>query len=325
MSAAARHLDITALPGPKEERWKYTPIARAVPAGLTPAYKDDVQAVIIHKGRGESAGKPVDILWKSQSGAQLQPRLEITLEEGAEATVIERHAPESGAYWKNMVTVIKLGPNARLNHIRIQDDGLEAIQTNMVDISLERDAVYDGFSLNMGGKLTRHEIHAVLNGPNAEVSFNGLNLFGGGQHGYTTILIEHKAPHCRSNQFYRTLLNDTARGVFQGKIHVHRIAQKTDGYQLANTILLSDGAEMDTKPELEIYADDVKCSHGTTCGQLDEAPLFYLRTRGLSEAEARLLLVQAFVDEVVDKIADDDIRAGIQEKALSWLHTALGK
>ncbi len=130
-------------------------------------------------------------------------------------------------------------------------------------------------------------------------------------------------PHGRSNQFYRTLLDGNSRGVFQGKVHVHKPAQKTDGYQLSNAILLSDSAEMDTKPELEIYADDVKCSHGATTGQLDEEPMFYLRSRGLQEKEARLLLVQAFVDEVVDKIVDDDIREQVRGKAQSWLDSVL--
>ena len=150
-----------------------------------------------------------------------------------------------------------------------------------------------------------------------------INLLSGMQHGDTTILIEHTAPHCRSNQFYRTILDDSARGVFQGKVHVHKIAQKTDGYQLSNAILLSEKAEMDTKPELEIYADDVRCSHGATTGQLDEEPVFYLRSRGLSEKEARELLIQAFVDEVVDKIVDEDIQASVREKTGQWLTRAL--
>jgi len=125
---------------------------------------------------------------------------------------------------------------------------------------------------NIGGKLSRHEMHAEIQGENSECTFNGVNLLGADQHGDTTILIEHQAPHCASNQLYRTVLDDNARGVFQGKVHVHQIAQKTDGYQLSNALLLSEKAEMDTKPELEIYADDVLCSHGATTGQLDEEP-----------------------------------------------------
>ena len=224
-----------------------------------------------------------------------------------------------------MITEISVGANAKLHHIRIVEDSIDAVHTNMVRVSVEKDGTYDGFALNLGAKLTRHEIHAVLNGPNIECSFNGLNLVQGEQHTDTTILMEHKAPHCRSNQFYRSVLDDSSRVVFQGKVHVHKIAQKTDGYQLSNAILLSDKAEMDTKPELEIYADDVKCSHGATTGQLDEEPIFYLRSRGLSDAQARLLLMDAFVDEVVDKIEDEQLKTSVKLLAETWLHKALQK
>ncbi len=309
------------LPTPKDEDWKYTNLSRAL-GDLKSVPSQDVQEIVIHKTSGEVCGQIEDIMWTGVEGQHQNLRLKIVLEEGAQLTLIERHEG-SGAYWKNMSTEITLGANARLNHIRIQDDSVEAIQTNMVHITMERDAYLNSFSLNMGGKLTRHDIHVVLNGSNIDCSLNGVTLLKGKQHGDTTILMEHTAPHCLSNQFYRTILDDAARGVFQGKVHVHQAAQKTDGYQLSNTLLLSPKAEMDTKPELEIYADDVKCSHGATTGQLDEAPLFYLRSRGLSEAQARMLLVQAFVDEVVDKVSDSALHEEIKEKAGCWLEDAL--
>lgn len=307
------------LPTPKDETWKYTNLPKAVPANLSDLETD---AVVIHKNSGQICEQAEEILFTAADGQRTSPRLEITLEDGAELTILERQTGE-GAYWKNMVTTIKVGKNAKLHHIRLQEDGSEGVNTNMVHISLEKDAVYDSFTLNTGGKLTRHEIHAQINGENAELSLNGINLLGGNQHGDTTILIEHTAPHCRSNQFYRSILDEKARAVFQGKVHVHQIAQKTDGYQLSNAILLSPDAEMDTKPELEIYADDVKCSHGATTGQLDEEPVFYLRSRGLSEKQARELLIQAFVDEVVDKIVDEEIQASVREKTGQWLKNAL--
>jgi Fe-S cluster assembly protein SufD len=312
-------LDVNALPTPIQETWKYTNLSRAVPVGLVPE-KDDEKT--IHIPRGQVTGKPVEILWTGADKTLHNPRLKIVLEDQAELTLIERHEGQ-GTYWKNMSTEITIGAGARLDHIRIQNDAPESVHTTMTHITLARDGVYNGFSLNAGGKLSRHEMHAVLNGVNGECSFNGLNLLNGTQHGDTTILIEHAAPHGRSNQFYRTLLDGAARGVFQGKVHVHKIAQKTDGYQLSNAILLSDKAEMDTKPELEIYADDVKCSHGATTGQLDEAPLFYLRSRGLTDSEARLLLIRAFVDEVVDKIGDEAARAEIQVAVYGWLGKCL--
>ncbi len=313
-------LNIKDLPTPKVEEWKYTNLGRALPANL--AVAEQPQEIVIHKTRGEVCEQPEDIVFTGAEGQHTQPCLKITLEEGAQLTLIERHSGD-GAYWKNMVTEITLSPNANLQHIRLQNDNEQAVHTNLVHIKVDKDAVYNGFSLNMGAKLSRHEIHAEINGQNSEISFNGLNMLSGEQHGDTTILIEHKAPHCRSNQFYRTLLDDQSHGVFQGKVHVHQEAQKTDGYQLSNALLLSTDAEMDTKPELEIYADDVKCSHGATTGQLDEEPLFYLRQRGLSEAQARLLLVQAFVDEVAEKVENESFRNEILEATHTWLQTAL--
>lgn len=310
------------LPTQKVEEWKYTNLSRALGESLLAATPEKAQEILIHKTRGQIGEQPEEIVWTGVDGMHHQPRLKIVLEEGAQATIIERHDGQ-GAYWKNMSTEIVLGANARLNHVRIQTDTMDAVQTNMVHITMDRDANLNSFSINLGGKLTRHDIHAVLNGTGIECSLNGVSLLKGAQHGDTTIVMEHTAPHCVSNQFYRTLLDDAARGVFQGKVHVHRAAQKTDGYQLANTILLSPKAEMDTKPELEIYADDVKCSHGTTTGALDEEPLFYLRSRGLSEAQARMLLVQAFVDEVIGKVEDEAIQAQIKEMAEAWLKEQL--
>ncbi len=315
----------TDLPTPREESWKYTDLPKAVrslPDDLHRSAKE--QEIIIHVKKNERRDAAEAVYFKGEANAYHADQLKIKVEQGAHVTVIERHDGE-GQYWKNATTEIELGDNATLHHIRIQNDSISAVNTNMVHIKTGRDSVYNGFSLNIGGQLTRHEIHAEIKGQNAELSFNGINLLNGTQHGDTTILIEHQAPHCRSNQFYRTLLDDNARGVFQGKVHVHQEAQKTDGYQLANTLLLSPTAEMDTKPELEIYADDVKCSHGATTGQLDEEPLFYLRQRGLNEAQARLLLIQAFVDEVVDKVVDEEIRNEILEVTNAWLSKALQK
>ena len=318
-----RMLDIQNLPTPKAEEWKYTNLSRVL-GDLKDADPQDPQEIVIHKNSGEVCEQIEEIVWTGVDGQHQNPRLKIVLEEGAQLTLVERHEGQ-GVYWKNMSTEIELHANARLNHIRIQEDSVDAVQTNMVHITMERDAYLNSFSLNLGGKLTRHDIHMVLNGENIDGSLNGVNLLSDEQHGDTTILMEHTAPYCLSNQFYRTILDDTARGVFQGKVHVHQAAQKTDGYQLSNTILLSPKAEMDTKPELEIYADDVKCSHGATTGALDEEPLFYLRSRGLSEAEARMLLMQAFIDEVADKVENEKLQDQIKEKMTCWLQNALNK
>ena len=311
-------LDIHNLPTPKVEEWKYTNLSRALGEKFLSAEPHPPEERVIHISRGQNGGETVDILWKAVDGAHLNPRLKIILEEGAELTLLEQHIGQ-GAYWKNMATEIVIGPNARLNHIRSQEDSNQAIQTNMVHITMERDSHLNSFSLNLGGKLTRHDIHAVLNGPNIECSLNGISLLQGKQHGDTTILMEHAAPHCRSNQFYRTILADESRGVFQGKVHVHKVAQKTDGYQLSNTLLLSPKAEMDTKPELEIYADDVKCSHGSTSGAIDDVALFYLQSRGVPRRRAQALLVLAFLAEAIEEIADETIAEDIRARLERWL------
>ncbi|MCB1783092.1 MAG: Fe-S cluster assembly protein SufD [Alphaproteobacteria bacterium] len=314
-------LDVQNLPSPTEERWKYTNLPRAV--GDVASYAVEApREIVIHKNSGWTGGNLEEIVWTGVDGALQNPRLKIVLEEGAQLTLIERHNG-AGRYWKNMASEIELGRGAVLNHVRLQEDGSEGVLTDMAHLSMGRDSVYNGFTLNIGGALVRHDVHAVLSGENGECSYNGINLLNGAQHVDTTILMEHMAARCRSNQFYRSVLDGKARGVFQGKVHVHEGAQKTDGYQLSNAILLSPDAEMDTKPELEIYADDVKCSHGATTGQLDEEPLFYLRSRGLNAAEARFLLMQAFVDEVVDKIVDEGVRAEVSEKVEGWLKGAL--
>lgn len=308
------------IPTPKDEVWKYTNLQRALPKGLTRADKD--QTVLIHKKRGELCAQPEDILFTGLDGVLQNPVLKVILEEGAEMTLIERHQG-TGTYWKNISIEIELGANAKLRHYRLLEDSEDSVITLNTQISQERDSAYNGFYFLQKAKLTRNEIEVKLEGIGSSVCFDGVSLLKNSQIGDTTILVEHVAPQCSSSQFFRTVLDDRARGVFQGKVHVHKEAQKTDGYQLSNALILSDTAEMDTKPELEIYADDVKCSHGATTGQLGDESLFYLRSRGLTEAQARKLLIQAFVDEVVDKITDDDFQTLIKEKSEKWLQEIL--
>lgn len=308
------------LPSVKDEAWKFTNLPKALPKNLTRA--EDEAPIVIHKNGGQPGGEKEDIVFTGRDGMLQSPVIKVKIEDGAEATIIERH-DGAGAYWKNMDVQIEIGANARLRHYRVLNDGAEGVCTINTHITQGVSSVYDGFYLLQGGALVRNEFHAEIQGAGAECNFNGLNFLKNKQHGDTTILVEHQAPHCASNQYFRTILDDHARGVFQGKVHVHQIAQKTDGYQLSNAIMLSEQAEMDTKPELEIYADDVKCSHGATTGQLDEEPLFYLRSRGLSEAAARMLLIQAFVDDVADKIGDEAFQAEVKREAEQWLQSVL--
>lgn len=278
--------------------------------------------IVVDVLAGKAVDKPVDISVNGHDGGFTVPRTVIRLGEGAELTVIERQQG-TGMYWQNGLTQIIVGKNAKLRHYRIQDHADEAVYTQNTHVQIERDGNYEAFTLTTGAGLSRNQIHAELLGENANCDFYGVNLLNSKETGDTTITIEHKAPHCTSNQFYRHVLDGQAKGIFQGKVHVHRIAQKTDGYQLSNTLMLSESAEMDTKPELEIYADDVKCSHGATTGQLDDEQLFYLRSRGLPLKQAKGLMIESFVGEVVDKIGNSAFQEEISEICKEWLADAL--
>lgn len=303
-------------------------LAEAQPAGEV-QYKDMAlwdaanaflnDAVVIDVPANVQSADILNLTINAQSGGYSVPRIFIRLGDNADFTIVETHSGQGG-FWNNALTQIQIGKNARLRHYRIQENAAECVYTNNTHVSLERDANYESFVLNTGSGLTRNQFHGELLAENGNCSFSGLNMLSGKQHGDTTLLVEHKAPHCQSNQLYRTILNNESRGVFQGKIHVHQIAQKTDGYQLSNNILLTPLAEMNIKPELEIYADDVKCSHGSTTGQLDETPMFYLRSRGLSETEARKLLLEAFIGEALEKITHEQVMEVITEKAVEWLN-----
>ena len=218
-----------------------------------------------------------------------------------------------------MVTQIKVGKGARLRHYRFQDNAEASVVTHNSHIEVEAGGTYEAFTMTTGAGLSRNQIHADLLGEDIICRLNGVNMLDGGEMADTTITVDHCAPNCNSYQDYRSVLTDKAVGVFQGKIHVHQIAQKTDGFQMAKSLLLSPQATMNTKPELEIYADDVKCSHGATAGRLDEDALFYLRTRGIPEKQARNLLIQAFVNEVIEKVTDKAVRERAALIVSEWL------
>lgn len=274
--------------------------------------------VIVDIPADESVDNPLVINVTGRSGLYFTHRSIIRLAPHSAATVIEYHTGE-GAYWNNSVTQIILGDGARLRHYRVQGGAPESAYTHNTHVQVAANAEYEAFTLTQGGGFSRHQVHVELLGAQAVCHLNGINLLRDSQLGDTTITIEHKAPHCNSNQNYRSVLADQAVGVFQGKVHVHKIAQKTDGYQMSNALILSEGAQMNTKPELEIYADDVKCSHGALTGQLDETPLFYLRSRGIPEAEVRKLLIHAFIGELVDTVRDTVFKDCLIYNIEKWL------
>ena len=223
-----------------------------------------------------------------------------------------------GAYLHNPVTEITVGAGAHLTHIRLQDESTDAFHLATIYADIAESASYDGFSLVLGGHVTRTELHARLGGKNAVAHMNGAQLLSGTQHADFTSVVRHDAPHCTSRQTVKNVLNGRSRGVFQGRIEVARHAQKTDGFQMNQALLLSPDAEIDSKPELEIFADDVKCSHGATVGELDAEQLFYLRSRGVPDSQARALLVRAFLTEALDLIQNDAIRSILEQRVDVW-------
>lgn len=251
------------------------------------------------------------------------PRNLIIAGAGARATVIEHYAPAVDAiYWSQPVTEIAIGGNAEIRHYKCQQESQRAFHLATTTVRVEADGRYDSFGLATGGALARNEVTVTLDGPGASCRLDGGYLARGRQHVDITTEIVHAQPHTTSHEAFKGVLDDQGRGVFQGRIVVAKDAQKTDGHQSCRTLLLSDRAEVDAKPELEIYADDVKCSHGATVGELEPDALFYLRARGVGETEARRMLIEAFLGDVLEDISDAAIRDAFAGAVGRWLAAA---
>lgn len=244
-------------------------------------------------------------------------QLHVTLGESARLTLIERHvAQDSGAVIAHEPeATISLDAQAKLIHGKITEGHESYAQFARTKVTVAKGAYYDRFAMTLGGKLVRCETEVDLSGALAETRLLAVKLLRGASQADTSLTVRHLAPHGVSRQLVKAVLDDASRGVFRGMIHVAPGAQKTDGHQLSRALLLSDKAEMDAKPELEIYADDVKCSHGSAIGDLDEKALFYLRARGIPEAQARAMLIGAFVAEVIDLLSSQELVALTREKA----------
>jgi Fe-S cluster assembly protein SufD len=262
---------------------------------LEPGVTLDRTVEIIHLGRA--------------AGRSSQLRNLILLGAGSRATVIETYAGE-GAYWTNAVGVIGLAAGAALRRVTLQDESAAAIHFAHDRVELGRDARYEGFVLSLGGRLARHDIEARFEGEGAACGLFGTSLLQGQQESTIATMVDHAVPGCTTREYFKMVASDRAHGVFLGAIGVRPGAQRSDANQLSKNLLLGRRAAIDTKPELEILADDVKCSHGATVGDLDEAALFYLESRGIPAPEARRILVEAFAAEAIERIEDDaDLRA----------------
>jgi Fe-S cluster assembly protein SufD len=239
----------------------------------------------------------------------------------AAATLVESYIAADGAkaYQAHDSLVVSIGDNARLDHVRLIEDSRDAFNISSAVVTLGAHAHYNTFGMNTGSLVSRYQAVIAFAGEGSRVETNGVNLLNGRQHADTTLFMDHAVPHCASREIFRAVVDERGHSVFQGRIIVRPKAQKTDAKMMTRALLLSDEAEADNKPELEIFADDVTCGHGATTGALDEGLLFYLRARGLSEKEAQALLIQAFVGEAIESIVNDDLRELAIAAAQRWL------
>jgi Fe-S cluster assembly protein SufD len=293
-------------------------------AALNTAFIED--GVYVHVSKNTVARTPIYVLYVSAPGsapAMDNPRNLIVVDENAEATVVEDYVSlGDGPAFSNAVTELVAGPNAVVSHYMLVREAALTYNVSTLRIQQERSSNVATHSLLLSGAILRNNVHPVLAGEGSECLINGLFMVNSGQHMDNYMLVEHAAPHCSSRQFYNGVLNGQGHGVFHGRIIVHKDAQKTDAKQTNRNLLLSDDAQIDTKPQLEIYADDVKCTHGATIGQVEENALFYLRSRGLDEASAKHLLLLAFANECLDRMHSVQMRAYIEALVMSWLPDA---
>jgi Fe-S cluster assembly protein SufD len=253
----------------------------------------------------------------SSDGMVAHPRNIIVAGRHAQATIIESYvAADERAYFTNAVTEVILGDGARVTHYKVQSESTSAFHVGTIQARQARSSYYESFCFTTGGDLSRTNVYTVLEGDSAECVLNGLYLADGTQHTDHQTYVEHIAPNCPSHELYKGILDGRSHGVFNGKVYVHPEAQKTDGKQSNNNLLLSDHARVDTKPQLEIFADDVKCTHGATVGRLDETALFYLRSRGLSNTVARKLLTYAFAADVLERLRLAPLREALEARVL---------
>jgi Fe-S cluster assembly protein SufD len=271
--------------------------------------------------------RPLQILFvaTAQNGPHAtMPRTLIIAGASSEATIAESYvSPHSDVYLRNAVTEVVLAPNAKVDHYKQQMESANAFHVATMQVQAARDSKFFSHAFAFGGRIARSDANAVMQGENCEVTLNGLYLGRGEQLIDNHTVMDHAMPHCRSYESYSGILDGKSRGVFNGKIFVRLDAQKTDAKQSNRALLLSDEAEIDTKPQLEIFADDVKCTHGATVGQLDENALFYLRARGIAEADARDILIGAFASEILNNVQVEALRVRLHDELLTRLRRAL--
>jgi Fe-S cluster assembly protein SufD len=301
--------------GVEQHLGRYANLRRDAFAALNTALWEDGAYIHIH--RGARIEKPIHLLFVTADAdvsVMTHPRSLIVAEQASQAAVVEDYISLGpGAALSNSVTELAAADDAIISHYLVERENFNSFNISTLRLEQARNSSVSSHSILLGGGLVRNNVHPVLNGPGAECLINGLFVGGGRQHLDNYMLVEHASPHGSSRQFYNGILDQHARGVFHGRIVVHKDAQKTDAKQTNRNLLLSDDARMDTKPQLEIRADDVKCTHGATIGRIEDEPLFYLRSRGLDEVSARNLLLFAFAAECLDRMKEQPARDFVEQ------------
>jgi Fe-S cluster assembly protein SufD len=300
---------------------RYADYQRDAFTALNTAFMED--GAFVHIRRGVVLSEPIHLLYVStETSAPLitHPRNLIVAGEDSQATVVEDYVSLGGGVsFSNGVTEVVVGQSGVLSHYLIERESPQAFNVSTLRIQQDRSSSVTSHSVLVGGALVRNNVHPVLAGEGGECLINGLFMATGRQHMDNYMRVEHAAPHCDSRQFYHGILDGASRGVFHGRIIVHKDAQKTDAKQTNRNLLLSEDAQIDTKPQLEIYADDVKCTHGATIGQVNEEAIFYLRSRGIAKDAARALLLFAFAEESLQRMKVEPIRRHLEGLVSGWL------
>ena len=280
----------------------------------------------IHIPKGKVVETPIHVLFVSTSAEATvsHPRVLVVAEEASGATLIESYvSPGEEVYFTNAVTEVVVRQNAVLEHYRLQEESERAFHIATTEVHQERDSNYKSYAISLGAEIARHNLNVAVSDENVETTIDGLYVVTGNQHTDSHTVIDHQKPHSNSHQLYKGILDGRGRGVFNGKVFVREGALLTDARQLNKNLLLSAEAHIDTKPELEIFADDVKCSHGATVGQLEDEELFYLASRGISQEKARALLTFGFAEDVIGKIKLKSVREQLDKMVLDKLHQSL--
>lgn len=345
---AFRFFEAIGFPTVKSEDWKYTNVApiakedwKVASIGPTLSSADErfgglfgkfhferngftalnqafAEIVTVTIPRETKVEEPIELSFAADDGAAIFPRVLIIAETGSKATIIETYASPQKSFTNAAVQIV-VEDNANLTHYRVQKESADAFHVGTTEVTLRRGSFYNSTNINLGGLLSRHDIDLKFTGEGSEAFVDGLYMLNGSQHADTHSTIDHLVPNCTSHQSYKGVLNDKSRAVFNGKVFVRENAHGTDAQQSNKNLLLSNDARVDTKPQLEIFNDDVKCAHGATVGQLEEEELFYLLTRGLPENLARNLLTYGFAEEIINKIGIESIKKELDSAVLNRL------